>query len=266
LKTATQVRDVAKLLAKKHSDDVFVEEVKNGPSWTGGDSTCRRIDAWAMKKSWSRPALYGYEIKVSRSDFLGDDKWPAYLDMCNMLCFVAPADVIKPEEVPEQVGLITVSKTGTRLYTKKKAPHREIEPPVDTLLYLLMRASGFGGPEQLGMGHRAWTRQSNIEYWRDWLADKKEAREIGHRASMALRHKYAADVSEVQHELRWLKAELAKLSEVKVALDAAGVSVSDPRIVNNLARAARGELTVRDRNSLQRAHDALGELLERGKS
>ena len=68
--------DLLALLAKKHSADVFVPECKTGGTWAG---THLRLDAWAMRRSWTHPTVWGYEIKVSRSDFLSDDKWVGYL-------------------------------------------------------------------------------------------------------------------------------------------------------------------------------------------
>ncbi len=53
-----------------------------------------------------------FEIKTSRSDFLGDNKWEKYLDYCDYLAFVCPEDIIKPEELPEKVGLVYVKRTG----------------------------------------------------------------------------------------------------------------------------------------------------------
>jgi hypothetical protein len=67
--------DIKLALSKRHKDDYFLTEVKDGPTMGASHA---RIDAWAMKKSWSKPLVWGYEIKVSRSDFLNDTKWPAY--------------------------------------------------------------------------------------------------------------------------------------------------------------------------------------------
>ena len=74
-------------LKAKHTDDVFVAECKNGPTHTASH---RRLDAWVMKKSWSPITMLGYEIKQSRSDFLQDNKWQAYLPCCHQLYFVCP--------------------------------------------------------------------------------------------------------------------------------------------------------------------------------
>ena len=80
-------KDILRLIESRHSGDLVVAECKDGPTHYARH---RRLDAWVMRKSWSKPALYGYEIKVSRQDFLKDDKWPDYLPMCNELYFVCP--------------------------------------------------------------------------------------------------------------------------------------------------------------------------------
>ena len=61
---------IKSLLAVRHAKDVFVEECKNGP--THNTKTLIKLDAWAMSRSWANPHTFGYEIKVSRSDFLSD--------------------------------------------------------------------------------------------------------------------------------------------------------------------------------------------------
>lgn len=40
--------DVVSLIAARHTNDVFVPECKDGPTWGGG---AMRLDAWAMRKS-----------------------------------------------------------------------------------------------------------------------------------------------------------------------------------------------------------------------
>lgn len=65
--------DIKHALARRHKEDMFFTEVKDGP--TGYQYS--RIDALAIKISWSKYQLTGYEVKVSRSDFLRDSKWQA---------------------------------------------------------------------------------------------------------------------------------------------------------------------------------------------
>ena len=107
--------EILRLLRSRHKDDVFVDEVKTGPTGNG----LLILDAWAMKKSWSRPSTIGYEIKVSRSDFTRDSKWHGYLDYCNEFYFVAPPGIIRPDELPPEAGLLTVASTKTKVFTKK---------------------------------------------------------------------------------------------------------------------------------------------------
>ncbi|GAG15780.1 unnamed protein product, partial [marine sediment metagenome] len=73
-------REIVRLLNNRHSEDIFVDECKNGPTWFGSHL---RLDAWVMKRKWSPITTIGYEVKVSRSDFLNDDKWQGYLQYCN---------------------------------------------------------------------------------------------------------------------------------------------------------------------------------------
>ena len=55
--------DIQCALALKHIEDIYVAECKDGPS---AGSFHSRLDGWAMVKSWARPHVLGYEIKVSR--------------------------------------------------------------------------------------------------------------------------------------------------------------------------------------------------------
>ena len=125
------------LLAQRHAQDVFVSECKNGPTW---DGPYRRLDAWAMRKSWSPWTTIGYEIKVSRQDFVADQKWPSYLPLCHELYFVCPAGLIKAVDLPQGIGLIWVSVNGERLYIKIRATRREpeLEKMVKLMAYVLM--------------------------------------------------------------------------------------------------------------------------------
>jgi hypothetical protein len=67
----------------------------------------RRIDAFYLNR-WNRETK-GYEIKVTRSDFLGDKKWQQYLKFCTWFSFVAPFGIIKKEELSEKVKQPTVA-------------------------------------------------------------------------------------------------------------------------------------------------------------
>jgi len=166
---------LASLLRLRHHKDVFVDECKNGPTWYANGLL--KVDAWAMRKSWANPCAWGYEIKVSRADYVQDDKWPGYLTLCNQFYFVCIPGIIDKAEVPEDAGLIVSSLNGTRLYTKKKAPYREVDIPQDIYQYILMSRAKIIRYEH---------RQSRADYWKRWLKDKSDNRELGYEVSKAV--------------------------------------------------------------------------------
>ena len=67
-----------------------------------------------------RQFFKGYEFKVSRSDFLSDQKarnkhygpavpkWKHYLKYCHLFYWVTPEGLVKPEEVEAPAGLIWI--------------------------------------------------------------------------------------------------------------------------------------------------------------
>lgn len=212
---------VVALLASRHHKDVFIPECKDGPTHYSSHS---RLDAWAMRKSWARPCYWGYEVKVSRSDFVNDNKWLAYLPLCNQLYFVCPAKLIKVEECPADCGLMWVASTGSRVYIKKKAPHRQIEPPVDLLHYALMRAKSFAPYWQ--NGHGSGSRSERSEFWRSWLSDKRDLRALGRQVGARIAHELKREVTAVQREQSKLKAQQEKLQRVQDWADAEGIDLT----------------------------------------
>ncbi len=160
-------KDIMALLEAKHAEDVFIPECKDGPSQA---SRHVRMDAWAMNKSWANPLITAYEIKVSRQDFIKDNKWPAYLDCCNQLYFVCPRGLIGVHEMSPQLGLIYISKTASILVTKKKAPYREVTIPETLWRYILMcRVKTKAEDDDL----------DKATIWKQWLAKKTEWGTIG---------------------------------------------------------------------------------------
>jgi hypothetical protein len=113
---------ILKLLLEKHHKDLCIPECKTGSTWFS--NKLFKLDLWVMRRSWSRPNTYGYEIKVNRSDFINDDKWNNYLKYCSDFYFVTYPGIIEVNEIPEEVGLLVTSVNGKRLYTKKKAISR----------------------------------------------------------------------------------------------------------------------------------------------
>ena len=84
------------------------------PEYTWGDL---RIDAIIINtdKKWIR----GYEIKVSRGDFLNDDKWQKYSTFCSSLSVVCPFGLIQKNEICKPYGLLWVGKNGEYSWQRK---------------------------------------------------------------------------------------------------------------------------------------------------
>jgi hypothetical protein len=208
--------NILNLLRQKHREDVFVPECKGGPTWGTGHS---RLDAWAMKKSWAHPLVWGYEIKVSRSDFLGDQKWHSYLPYCNEFYFVCPGKLIDPSELPAEAGLLWVASTGRQLMKKKASARRDVEVPEELYRYLLMsRVQIIDERDPLKACKQ--TREERVVYWREWLENHRENKRLGYRVSRELRE----HVEQVESDNQRLKAENNALALFKQRLDELGVN------------------------------------------
>ncbi len=218
----TTATELIALLAARHAADVFVAECKNGPSY-GPAGTLQKMDAFAMKRSWAQPCAWCYEVKVSRGDFLGDNKWHGYLPLCNQFYFVTPWKLVLPEEVPAEAGLIWASKNCTRLYTKKKASHRDQDMPADLLQYILQSRAQITPP---GENMSTTGSDRNVDYWRAWLKKKAENRYLGWRVSAEIRKTVSEQIDKVICENQRLKTLVDGLEELRDILREAGVDES----------------------------------------
>lgn len=246
----TEAERILRLLREKHAADVFVEECKDGPTHAGRHL---RLDAWVMPRSWVHPETTGYEIKVSRSDFLRDEKWTAYLAMCHRLYFVCPHGLIDTAELPQDVGLMWVAKTGTRLMTKRKAVPREVEIPEDVWRYILMCRATIT---------RERYSKDGVEYWREWLEEKRERQSIGYKVGERIReHIRAAD-----KRARDAEERVHGYEKAAAALAEAGFDINRPISewdVSRRLRELRGDLPSGLRWKVKHAADALAELVEK---
>lgn len=207
---------IIQLLAQKHKDDLWVPECKDGASQ---GTSHFRLDGWAMNRSWARPWAHGYEVKVSRSDFLRDEKWPAYLQYCHLFSFVCPHGLIQPEELPSDVGLIWTTKSGTRLVTRRKPVLRkDVVIPEDLYRYVLMSRATIRPPGYITFNEDGdGSTQHSLVYWRNWLAQKQEARRLGHKVSRAIRDrvvKMEIRVAELEGQYRRYDDLLDRLREL----------------------------------------------------
>jgi hypothetical protein len=109
-------------------------------AFTGGS---RRCDFWKLEVHASKGfRATAYEVKVSRSDFRRDNaiKQREARLYSDRFYYVAPAGLLKSDEIPEWAGLIEWD--GARLRTVLAAPHRDKDAPSWELFVSLIRNSG----------------------------------------------------------------------------------------------------------------------------
>lgn len=128
---------ISGFLKKKHDADLFVDQCKNGPTWSSHNLLI--LDAWVLKRTYSPLTTIGYEIKVSRHDFEQDQKWTGYLDLCHYFYFVCPAGLIRATDLPSHAGLMWVSQSGA-IHVKHKPERLKPDPTKmnELLIYVLM--------------------------------------------------------------------------------------------------------------------------------
>jgi hypothetical protein len=148
-KQATE-QDMLRRLQVKHTQDSG-----NGPAWAfvphvrnkaGFDAT-RTADAIAMHLWPSRGlALHGFEVKVSRGDWLRELKKPEKADVfCAIVDFwwlvVSDKTIVRPGELPDNWGLMVAHGNGLRTVTAAKALRVERDPVGRSFLAALLRSA-----------------------------------------------------------------------------------------------------------------------------
>jgi hypothetical protein len=185
-------------LQERHADDVFALEALAGP---GG---AMRFDGWGMKPSWVETRCWGYEVKVSRSDFTGDRKWQHYLDFCTHFYFVCPANLIRPEELPHEIGLLWSTSTGNRIYQKKAAVPRPIS---DAALATMLR--------HVLMWRYSSRQETRRETAERWMADRADGTDFAYKMRQYIRGRVAAETDGVRRENERLQEEHKTLLAVR---------------------------------------------------
>src|SRR5579872_5957448 len=100
-------RGVSRLLLEQGYSPVLEFTLPNG----------RRLDVAAIGPGGE---MLGVEIKVALADLRGDNKWPEYLDYCDLFYFAIPPD-FPPEHVPHQTGLIVADRYGGEIVKEAEA-------------------------------------------------------------------------------------------------------------------------------------------------
>lgn len=207
-KNPVTAKQITEFLAYRHREDLFISQCKTG----GTEKGVLILDGWAMKASWASPLITGYEIKVSRGDFLQDNKWRAYLPYVNEFYFITPKDLIKPDEIPEGVGLLYF--VGTRFLTKKKAWYHETGSELENLLkYILMWRSN------LVQSQNHLSREERISWWQNELERKQSIDHLGYSLSKNIQRRIREEITNVNSINNQLQYENNSLSDIKKFLE-----------------------------------------------
>lgn len=203
--------DIKLALKDMHSTraSYFITECKTCSTYFPDPQGLLIFDGLAITKSYTQPNIIGYEIKVSRSDFLQDAKWHLYLQYCNEFFFVVPKGLVKKDELPDNVGLIYYDPDTNKLRTVKKALYRQIEEPVGVYKYII-----FSKLDE----DRIPFYENRAEYAKDYLSDKVNKRYVG----TALGTKLAQDLQDAYSRLERVKGaekQLEAWSKVEKVLE-----------------------------------------------
>lgn len=185
--------DIKRALAEKHYKDFFLTEVKSGPTQIAGPGGLKILDALAIRKSWTSTCFTGYEVKVSRGDFLRDAKFYTYEELVNCLYIVCPKGMIARTELPESVGLMYYDPEKKSITTKKKAIFRNIEYTPEMLLYIIY--------SRLESDRYPFFSDKK-EYFEAYLQGKYDNRVLAHE----IKSKLVMDNARLEREMEELRA------------------------------------------------------------
>lgn len=241
-------------IQRAHASDLVVAECKDGPTQGG----LRILDAFVLRKSWTQLSTLGYEIKVSRSDFLRDTKWTTYRPLVHELYMVCPWKMIDKAEIPVGVGLKYVTNTG-RLITKVKSLV-EIPEPRDhmrLLYYILMWRATINRETT----HDIDTRRAIVEK----AEEKKDLADFVGGHVRRYKRQLEDQERELKHEQRRLEFAKRDMSRFTDELRRLGLSWNgscfDMQTRDDVAKLT-GALSPVDLQTLERAQTAIGELVK----
>jgi len=208
---------IVKLLQQRHHADVVVTECKTGGSWHG---TMQIFDLWCMPRSYTHSHVTGYEVKVDRSDFLGDNKWPGYTPYCNYFYFVCPKDLIDKSELAADIGLMYASEK--QLKVVRKAPLRQVTIPDSIFRYILMTRCNITESQ---FNNNSVNRESKRKFFEGWCEARKIDKAFGQNVSKSIRQTVENEIVKVQQENRDLQEQILSYSYIKEFLSELGINL-----------------------------------------
>lgn len=198
------------LLKSRHSDGVFVPECKMGSAGS------RSLDGWALLPTWSPLTSIGYEVKVTRSDWLRDQKFEDYRACCHLFIVVAPKGIVHDGELPAGVGLLEPigQGTGQRLVMRVK-PVRQ-EPDAAKMNRLMAHALMW---KRAQGDVRFMERERRMAHWREVIEQQRECYQLARQVRGHLRKALddaAQRVAAAEHKATSLQAAAEVLAELGI--------------------------------------------------
>lgn len=202
----------------------LLEQVASG---TGAQREVRYADALAMSLWPSRGLhLHGFELKVSRGDFLREMKNPAKADAIAQRCHfwwivAAERGMVIPDELPPTWGLLV--PRGGSLVAVKEAVLTEPEPPSWSFFAALVRALGksdqgaFNSRLAEAMATEREQHVQSMEMLRNELREENAASEAHLRKVLSTFHE-ASGINLLEH--RW---DLPQVGEAVRLIRAGGL-------------------------------------------
>ena len=140
---------IFELLAKR-----YTRNFGNGEAWVfmpkvrsaAGFDAERTADALAMSLWPSKDLeLHGFEVKISRSDWLRELKNPEksapFIELVDRWFIVAPKDIVKKEELPQNWGLIEVISDELKISKSAPTIHRSPKDAISRSMVACMLRS-----------------------------------------------------------------------------------------------------------------------------
>lgn len=192
---ATRASDVLKAVFAKHDGPEWVRFAEVSDS-TGSYSR-RRADAVCMAIWPSKGfAIHGFEIKVSRADFLQEmkdiTKAEAVGQFCDFWWLAAPVGMVRVDEVPATWGLMELQRNGLKI--KKQAPQRDAPTEITRgFMASLLRSS----------------RKKDDRYIQTQVEAKAEIMQADMQRQIEYRH--SASAKKADQNAEWIKKFEEKL-------------------------------------------------------
>ena len=193
-----------------------------------------RVDVLTVAPSYKKFCVAIYECKASRADFLSDvneGKWRKYLPYCHRLYFAAPADIIKADELPAEVGLLALNDKGDWRWQRQSKPRDDITFNQEILVSLLITCAN----------HTRRSIQSPVERLSafEYLAKRNKAAAFG----KVLGNRIARlDMLEAECK-RVVDAHSSALQEITTALGIDVTNKTPQALANEIKNHVRGRLS-----------------------